>query len=661
MCGIGGIIKIGPNGKPILKHELTTITDILHHRGPDGHGTWIDRGGNVGLCHRRLSIIDLTETGAQPMTAGSSTVITYNGEVYNYVELRNRLVRNWDFVGRSDTEVLLAAYDRWGTGCVDHLRGMFAFAIWDPNRQALFAARDRLGIKPFYYTVVDSRFIFASEIKALLPFLPEVAACEDGLGEYLTYQFNIGSQTLFKGVHALPPGHVLHIEGGNIKIHPYWDVQYRIDANHSASYFQERLHDIIDRSVRLHLRSDVPVGCYLSGGIDSSLVSILATQHDTSNKHAFHGKFTEFAGYDESKHAIAVAEMYGKTLHQIDISEHDMLDSLEDIVYALDQPTAGPGSIPQYLVSKLASNHVKVVLGGQGGDEIFAGYARYLVAYFEQTLKAAINGTSKNGSFVVTAESIISNLGALKSYLPMLKTFWEKGLFEASDARYFRLIDRFADMSGEIRPGLVNRDRIFEDFRSIFNDRANVHSRSYLDRMTHFDLKTLLPALLHVEDRMSMAHSIESRVPFVDHELIEFMATVPANIKFRDGQLKLMLKEAFAGTLPSSIVNRTDKMGFPVPLAEWYRRDLGTYVQDIFSSRQARERSLYNADSIVAAIGSSSKFSRKTWGLMSLELWHRRFVDQGAEFRKMLNRVPVNDSAPEASITELRQVKKHGK
>jgi asparagine synthase (glutamine-hydrolysing) len=649
MCGIGGIVKLGNGAKAPHPAELTFMTEVLRHRGPDGVGQWIDPKGTAGLCHRRLAIVDLSENGAQPMISPAGPVITYNGEVYNHIELRNQLIHKWQFVSRSDTEVILAAYQRWGTGCVDHLRGMYAFAIWDPVRKALFAARDHLGIKPFYYAIVDDRLIFASEIKAILPFLPETSVCKDGMGEYLTYQFNIGAQTMFEGVHALPPGHVLTVEGGRVKTYAHWDVQYRIDTDHSKSYFYEKLQDIVDRSVRIHLRSDVPVGCYLSGGVDSSLISLLSTQHDSSNKHSFHGKFTQFPGYDESRYAQTVADQSGKLLHQIDITEDDMLGSIEDIVYYMDQPTAGPGSIPQYLVSQLAAKHVKVVLGGQGGDEIFAGYARYLVAYFEQTLKAAIDGTNRHSTFVVTAESIIPNLTSLKEYKPMLASFWQSGLFEAPDTRYFRLIDRFSDMSGEILPEHVNREMILERYQAIFNNHSNVQSRSYLDRMTHFDLKTLLPALLHVEDRMSMAHSIESRVPFVDHELVSFMATVPANIKFRDGALKVMLKEAYAGLLPPSILERKDKMGFPVPLAEWYKSKLGTYVRDIFSSRAARERSLYDTKRIVSALGQNGKFSRKTWGLLNLELWHQRFIDRASEMRTDLARA-LEGHAPDAVV-----------
>jgi asparagine synthase (glutamine-hydrolysing) len=633
MCGIAGIVGLNASAPPVVASELDFLNMKQKHRGPDGQGIWTGPKSRVGFAHVRLAIIDLSESGHQPMIGNNGCAITYNGEVYNHVELRNSLVDRWEFKSRSDTEVLLAAYSRWGSACVDRFRGMFSFAIYDPRRNTTLLVRDRMGIKPLYYAVVNDRLIFASEIKAILPFLDSVEIDPDGLANYLTYQFTIGETTMFKGVHSLPPGHSLQVEDGKIKIHAYWNVQYQIDTDHTPTYFSKKLQDIIDRSVRLHLRSDVPVGCYLSGGVDSSLIALLASQHDQGNRNAFHGKFTEYKGYDESRHARIVAEQAGKHLHEMDMSCDHMLDSIDKIVYHLDQPTAGPGSIPQYLVSEMAAKSVKVVLGGQGGDEIFAGYARYLVAYFEQTLKAAIEGTHNDGRFVVTPESIVPNLVSLKEYKPMLANFWRDGLFGNLDARYFRLVDRFSDVEGEIQPGIVDKTKIFEEFQSIFNDFRSVHSRSYLDRMTHFDLKTLLPALLHVEDRVSMAHGLESRVPFVDHELVEFMATVPADIKFRDGSMKIMLKEAFGGMLPRTIMERTDKMGFPVPLAEWYNGKLGIYVRDIFNSQSARERDIFDSDNVMKAIGGSSKFSRKTWGLLSLELWMRAFIDKGGAMR----------------------------
>jgi asparagine synthase (glutamine-hydrolysing) len=301
---------------------------------------------------------------------------------------------------------------------------------------------------------------------------------------------------------------------------------------------------------------------------------------------------------------------------------------------------AGPGSFPQFVVSQLAVQHVKVVLGGQGGDEIFGGYARYLLAYFEQCIKAALDGTYKNGNFVVTIESIVPNLGLLREYKPLMREFWRDGLFGGLDERYFRLVDRSTDMEREVEWSALDRNRVFEEFLAIFNNQSNVRKEAYFDKMTHFDFKCLLPALLQVEDRMSMAHGLESRVPFLDHPLIEFLATVPADVKFEGGRMKHLLKLAYVKRLPEEIVNRRDKMGFPVPLKEWFSGELRDLVEDTFHSRNARHRPFLNAEAVLANFASAARFSRKVWGLLCLELWHQMFHDRAADYRGMLAAAP---------------------
>jgi len=317
----------------------------------------------------------------------------------------------------------------------------------------------------------------------------------------------------------------------------------------------------------------------------------------------------------------------------IDIHAEEFRRHLGDVIYHLDFPVAGPGSFPQFMVSKLASEHVKVVLGGQGGDEIFGGYARYVVAYLEQCLKAAIEGNYKNGNYVVTIESIVPNLGLLREYKPLIKEFWREGLFDPMDQRYFRLVDRSTDMQDEIEWDALDRRKVFEDFAAIFNNPANVKKEAYFDKMTHFDFKCLLPALLQVEDRMSMAHGLESRVPFLDHPLVEFAATVPADVKFSNGSMKHMLKREFGTDLPEKIVHRRDKMGFPVPLKEWFGGELNSFVQEIFENMADERRPYINADVVRRSLGTEARFSRKTWGLLSLELWHQTFHDRAAEWR----------------------------
>jgi len=347
----------------------------------------------------------------------------------------------------------------------------------------------------------------------------------------------------------------------------------------------------------------------------------------------FHGRFIEYPGYDESGYAQSAADHAEGQLHTVDIGVDDFSKHIADVAYHLDFPVAGPGSFAQFMVSKLASEHVKVVLGGQGGDEIFGGYARYVVAYFEQCIKAAIDGHYKNGSYVVTIESIVPNLGLLREYKPLMKQFWSEGLFEPMDQRYFRLINRATDMKNEIDWSGLNMQQVFEDFSTIFNNPSNVKKEAYFDKMTHFDFKCLLPALLQVEDRMSMAHGLESRVPLLDHPLVEFAATVPADVKFKDGNMKHLLKHVFAEKIPPTILNRRDKMGFPVPLKEWFEGDLNEFAMDVFSTMAAKHRPYINSDVVMQSFGQEGRFSRKTWGLMSLELWHQQFHDQAQSWK----------------------------
>ena len=583
---------------------------------------------------RRLSVIDLA-TGRQPMSDGQGNWISYNGEIYSYRELRAELGPD-QFVTQSDTEVILRAYRKWGEECVTRFRGMFAFVLWDDERQTLFCARDRFGVKPLYYMVADGTLYVASDAKALLPFARGIDTDPEGLKDYLTFQFCLAGKTLFKGIHELLPGHVLAVRRGNLEARRYWEVYYHLDWDHTAPYFEDRVRALLEDSVAAHLVSDVPLGAYVSGGLDSSIVASLASAHQSSAFMGFTGRFALGPAYDESRYAQELAKRCRFPLQEIEITAGDFAGRIADVVYHLDYPVAGPGSFPQFMVAGLARRHRKVVLGGQGGDEIFGGYARYLIAYFEQCIKAAIDGTMHSGNFIVTYESIIPNLGALLEYKPLLQEFWRDGLFEDLDQRYFRLINRARDLGDEIDWALLEGYAPYDVFRGIFRG-SNVQKESYFDSMTHFDFKTLLPALLHVEDRMSMAHGLESRVPFLDHPLVELAATIPSSIKFKDGRMKHVLKNAMRSVLPESIANRTDKMGFPVPLQEWLTQagPVRDYVRDILSTRQALDRPLVNNRRVLAGIDREPRYGRKVWGLLCLELWQQRFHDRAASFRKM--------------------------
>ena len=637
MCGIAGAIDLKRRPIQDLGRRLEVMNEVQAHRGPDGHAVWKHSSDHVGFAHRRLSIIDLV-TGDQPITDGHGSWISYNGEIYNYIELREELGGD-EWRTSSDTEVAMRAYQRWGTDCLNRFRGMFAFSLWDEQTETLFCARDRFGIKPFYYTVVDGVLYFASEIKTLLPFVPEIETDLEGFKDYLCFQFCLGGKTLFKGIKELLPGHFLLVRDGKVTVSRYWEVYYEPDYYHTAAYFETAIHDLMQESVALHLRSDVPVGAYLSGGLDSSIVASLAVEREGPSFLSFTGRFGEDPAYDESGYARELAEWKGFQVLDIDIGADDFVGSIEKVIYHLDHPVAGPGSFPQYLVSALAAKHRKVVLGGQGGDEIFGGYTRYLVAYFEQCIKGAIEGTMRSGRFVVTYESIIPNLVALKNYKPMLQEFWRDGLFDDLDRRYFRLINRAPSLGGEVNWDALGQYDPFEAFRAIFHG-ANVGHESYFDSMTHFDFKTLLPALLQVEDRVSMAHGLESRVPFLDHRIVELAATIPADIKFENGNMKHVLRTAMRAKLPERIYNRQDKMGFPVPLHEWLGSPgpVRDFVRDVFSTQAARSRQLIDNAAVAGELDGETKFGRKLWGLLSLELWQRAFHDRAPEFRRRLTK-----------------------
>jgi asparagine synthase (glutamine-hydrolysing) len=630
LCGIFGFFLNRNRSRAKSAEDVNRGLSNLLHRGPDGSGNWVNLDSRVGLGHVRLAIIDV-ESGAQPMSSedGRYTIV-FNGEIYNYIELRAELGGE-GFRTQSDTEVILRAFQKWGAGCINKLRGMFAIAIWDEIEQRLFLARDRFGIKPLYWLKTPSGLYFASEVKALLPFFSHHSVNGAALSDYFTFQFCLGEKTLIGGVMQMPAAHFAFVSPGQTpQMQRYWEVHYDIDYSHTEQWFTDRLKELLSDSVRMHLRADVEVGSYVSGGVDSSLLASMAREIRPNGPFkAFNGRFTDGLEYDESRYAKALADERNMQLHVADISEQDFVDHIAKVVWHLDQPTAGPGSFPQYMVSKQVGQHIKVVLGGQGGDEIFGGYARYLVAYFEQCIKGAIEGTLHNGNYVVSYESIIPNLETLRQYKPMLREFWSTGLFGERDERYWRLVNRANTFGHILSPDAIDQKATFEEFKSIFWG-SNVGKESYFDSMTHFDFKTLLPALLQVEDRMSMAHGVEARVPFLDHPLVEFAATIPADIKFRNGELKRLLKAVFSSYLPPAIRERKDKMGFPVPLNLWLKRGgpARDLIGDVLGSQSARTRPyLAKGLSIDAVLDSQSVYGRNLWALLSLELWHKQFID----------------------------------
>ena len=629
MCGICGIYHFDEN-RAADEAYLRRMSKTIQHRGPDDEGYLFDR--NLGLGHLRLSIIDLSEAAHQPMSDESGRFsIIYNGEIYNYLELREKLSQKGaKFFSNSDTEVILRLYLDEGPEALKKLNGMFAFVIWDKVERTLFAARDRMGIKPFYYFQNADSFTFASEIKALFQSrIVDPQLNPDGLAEYLTFQFCLREKTLFKGIRKLEPGCWMTVNRfGETRIQKYWDLDFNVDTNHTTDYFEAKLKQLLEDAVRIQLRADVPVGAHLSGGLDSSTVTCLAASLLDAPIHTFSGGFRDGEKYDETRYARMVAEQAGSIHHEVYPDEYQFVDEMRGLMAAMDEPAAGPGIFPQLIVSRLAKQNVKVVLGGQGADEVFGGYTRYLVAYLEECIRGGIQGTQEDEKYVVRFDTILPNLTQLKGYEPMLRDFWKQGVFGEQDSRYFRLIDRGAELRGLLHSdtvGVIRDYNPFGAFAEVFNSGGQ---RSYINKMTRFDMLTLLPALLQVEDRTSMAVSLESRVPLLDHRIVELAASMPPKVKFEGGRSKHIFRKVVSPLLPKGIVERQDKMGFPVPLSEWFLREpVRGFVRDTLMSQAACQRGWFDAEKVTPLLDTERAFGRSVWGLLCLELWAQTYLD----------------------------------
>lgn len=513
------------------------------HRGPDGFGQW--ESDEVALGHRRLAIIDTSDAGAQPMLYGDGGryVITYNGEIYNYIELRDELQEaGLSFSSECDTEVLLGAYAHWGRDMLSRLNGMFAFAIWDRVERRLFCARDRLGVKPFSYAWNGRRLAFASEQKALVAAnVVSGEANPTAIYEYLARGYTSEGRSFHHGVEQLEPGCWLQIDDGGQLTRGRWWTPDRspIDAT-SREEWLEQIAQLLDDAVRLRLRSDVPVGAHLSGGIDSSSVVAAASRHGGAEIHTFTGAFTDDAHSDERKYARAVSDMYKLTAHEVEIGIAELADQFDRIMWHMDEPIAGVGVFPQMLVCDLARrNGFIVVLGGQGGDELFAGYLRHRALHYRRQLKTG-GPRNRGAAFLELASMVISEGGRVR-----------------------RTSTRVGDE--RLSPAFI--DSVDSAFREEVR-RSRLSHGSARDLMWH-DLHAYLPALLHVEDRTSMASSIESRTPMLDYRLVEASLRVPERLLFRRGDHKPLLRDAVAPWLPALVADRKDKRGFPTPLQYW--------------------------------------------------------------------------------------------
>ncbi len=629
MCGIVGIASLN-----LEKIPLEKITNSLSHRGPDDFGTYQDNF--VGLGHRRLSIIDL-EGGQQPIfNEDRSKCIIFNGEIYNFLQIRDELLsKGHQFSTRSDTETILHAYEEWGEKCVERLRGMFAFAIWDLKDKKLFLARDRLGIKPLFYAEHKGKFYFASEMKAILAdneFPRELD--EIALSCYFTLSYIPAPLTIFTNIRKLLPGHTLTWENGNVTIQKYWDIYFVPDRSKDEKYFIEGFLDVFRESVEMRLMSEVPLGAFLSGGIDSSAIVAMMSGDSSNQVNTFCIGFGgETGGYlDERKYAQMVAERYSTNHREFEVLPKPE-GLLEKIVGAFDEPFADDSTIPSYYVCKIARENVTVALSGLGGDEAFAGYERYLGFNLRNIY---------NRIPLFIREKIVQN-------------FIER-LPERADGHY-----TVNHMKRFVRSGSLSADQCYFSYLSILDsklggsffsdpDKFNKHNESCKDlilgyfnstnvqdandslsRALYCDLKTYVPDdILSVTDRMSMYHSLEVRVPFVDHKLLEFCATIPPELKMKWFKKKYLLKKAVKPILPREVINHR-KQGFVGPMAQWLKKDLRTYVFETLSEKNLKKHDLLNDTTIKRILNEhfSGKEIHDTliWSILVFQKWYDMYIE----------------------------------
>jgi asparagine synthase (glutamine-hydrolysing) len=610
---------------------LERMRDVLTHRGPDDAGLFID--GRVGLGHRRLSIVDVA-SGHQPMTNEDGTLhIVYNGEIYNHADFRESLeARGHRYETHCDTETILHLYEEHGQACVDHLRGMFAFAIWDQQKRELFVARDRLGVKPLYYTQTsDGSFYFASEIKGLLE-TGEVKAELNykALPDYLANHATSGEETLFAGIKRLLPGHTLLWRDGVIRISKYWDVSFARsdDDKRSDSDYIAEWSELFRESVRLRLMADVPLGMFLSGGIDSSAIAAVMSGMVNEPIKTFSVAFQEREA-NELEYARVVARAFKTNHHEVVVSPKDFFAVLPRLLWHEDEPIAHPSSVALFFVSQLAARHVKVVLTGEGSDELLAGYARYrktlLNLSLGQRYKGLVPCDLRNAVKTrIAALPPESRLGQ-----KLRRTFLS--LNGDIESIYF---DNFAVFSRGMQRNLFTaqaREQIgaIDPYAGMLDAFTHSDATSTLDRLLYADTKTYLHELLMKQDQMSMAASIESRVPFLDHKLVEFSARLPERMKLRGATTKYILRESMKNLLPAEILTRP-KMGFPVPIGSWFRGEYSPVVQEYLLSERALGRGIFDpafVHTLVQRHQAGEDHAERLWALVNFEIWQRQSFD----------------------------------
>ncbi|HEX8194850.1 MAG TPA: asparagine synthase (glutamine-hydrolyzing) [Pyrinomonadaceae bacterium] len=626
MCGIAGIAFSEKSRRRIDESVLRRMSDAIHHRGPDDAGIFISE--NIGLAHRRLAIVDVS-AGFQPMTnEDCSLQIVFNGEIYNHADFRDELVQKGHvYKTHCDTETILHLYEEHGASCVEHLRGMFAFAIWDSAKKELLLARDRLGVKPLYYVLENGSLFFASEIKSLFEagIKPEInyAALPDQMANHGT----TGEETLFRNVKRLLPGHFLIWKNGEIRIKKFWDVlfQPKIEVNSERDLVEE-WRELFSKSVELRLMADVPLGMFLSGGIDSSAIAAEMAMLVKEPIKTFSVAFAEREA-NELEYARLVSSKLKTDHHEITVSPQEFFDVLPKLVWHEDEPIGFLASVPLYFVSKLAQQHVKVVLTGEGSDELLGGYGRYR----KTLLNLAFGENYESFAPRRLRSAVQSGIGTLPVAVKnkLSRTFLN--LPSDLENLYF---DNFAVFSRKMQERILSEEtkaQIFETnpYSNLKDYLSESDAVSLLDKLLYADTKTYLHELLMKQDQMSMAASIESRVPFLDHKLVEFTARLPEKFKIRGKTTKWILREAMRNVLPAEILTRK-KMGFPVPFGNWLREEFRSIVDEFVLSERALNRRIFNADfvrEIVNRHNAGENHDERMWFLINFEIWQRQFIE----------------------------------
>tara|TARA_B110000879_G_C11175379_1_gene515747 strand:- start:1442 stop:3298 length:1857 start_codon:yes stop_codon:yes gene_type:complete len=617
MCGIAGKLFFNVD-RVVDFSDIKRMTDSIYHRGPDDEGHYIDR--NIGLGFRRLSIIDI-DHGHQPLSNSNKTIwITFNGEIYNFKELRHELIKkNYIFQTDSDTEVIVNLYEEYGENCVNHLRGMFAFVIWDQRKKKLFGARDHLGIKPFYFYQDNHKFVWGSEIKAVKSSGDiETNLCLKSLDQYMTYGHMLKKESIYKEIKKLEPGTSFVIEpfkSSEVKFKKFWVLENKPDYTKTRSDFHEEIRNELEHSIKLQMISDVPLGAFLSGGVDSS--SVVAMMSGISDRpiKTFSIGFKE-QEFDETKYAKLVAKKFNTDHHEM-IVEPESIDLLPELVNLFDEPFADSSAVPMYYLSKFAREHVTVALSGDGGDELFAGYSRY-----NNMIK--LHNRPFNNSLINKIASSVHNV--TPDYLELKKWSYYFGI----DSNYI------GAAMGIFKP--YERKKLYKDWVIDTLDEYESEmdkielcknfSGDFISRMQNLDLNTyLVDDVLTKVDRASMANSLEVRVPILDHKFVELSATIPSEFKINNVDQKIIFKDAMRDLLPDEILSHK-KQGFSVPVSSWFREDLKDYLSDTLLSSDAKINNYLCKDEISKIVMNHNKgmrdFSSKIWSLLFLEEWMKK-------------------------------------